>query len=164
MRLVQPLLASGGFQHGHTYAGNPLACAAGLAVLGEMDRLDLIANAAAMGDVLMDGLKGLAKRFPFIADVRGKGLLTGAEMVADPETLRPIDQNKKATQRLLDLAYERGLIIYGRRVKGGVDGDNFMVAPPMIVTSEQVGEIISIISDSLEVLASELDLPVEGRG
>ena len=137
MRLVEPLLASGGFQHGHTYAGNPLACAAGLAVLGEMDRLDLIANAAAMGDVLMDGLKGLAKRFPFIADVRGKGLLTGAEMVADPETLRPIEQGKKATQRLLDLAYERGLIIYGRRVKGGVDGDNFMVAPPMIVTANR---------------------------
>ncbi|RUX03845.1 aspartate aminotransferase family protein, partial [Mesorhizobium sp. M8A.F.Ca.ET.023.01.1.1] len=81
-----------------------------------------------------------------------------------PKTLKPIDQPKKATQRLLDLAYERGLIIYGRRVKGGVDGDNFMVAPPMIVTSEQVGEIISIIGDSLEVLAGELDLPVEGRG
>ena len=88
----------------------------------------------------------------------------GAEMVADPETLRPIDQNKKATQRLLDLAYERGLIIYGRRVKGGVDGDNFMVAPPMIVTREQVGEIVSIIGDSLEVLAAELDLPVAGQG
>ncbi|AGB46718.1 adenosylmethionine-8-amino-7-oxononanoate aminotransferase [Mesorhizobium australicum WSM2073] len=164
MRLVEPLLASGGFQHGHTYAGNPLACAAGLAVLGEMDRLDLIANAAAMGNVLMDGLKELAKRFPFIADVRGKGLLTGAEMVADPDTLKPIEQGKKATQRLLDLAYERGLIIYGRRVKGGVDGDNFMVAPPMIVTGEQVGEIISIIGDSLEALAGEFDLPVEGRG
>ena len=45
----------GGFQHGHTYAGNPLACAAGLAVLGEVDRLGLVDNAAAMGEVLMDG-------------------------------------------------------------------------------------------------------------
>ncbi|TJV37126.1 MAG: aspartate aminotransferase family protein, partial [Mesorhizobium sp.] len=162
MRLVQPLLASGGFQHGHTYAGNPLACAAGLAVLGEMDRLDLIANAAGMGDLLMAELKGLAKRFPFIADVRGKGLLLGAEMVADPDTLRPIAPAKKATQRLLDLAYERGLIVYGRKVKGGVDGDNFMVAPPMIVTKEQVGEIVAIIGDSLQVLAGELDLPIEG--
>ncbi|TJV52357.1 MAG: aspartate aminotransferase family protein, partial [Mesorhizobium sp.] len=62
----------------------------------------------------------------------------------------------------LDLAYERGLIIYGRKVKGGVDGDNFMVAPPMIVTAEQIGEIVAIIGDSLQVLAGELDLPVEG--
>ncbi|TIU25602.1 MAG: aspartate aminotransferase family protein [Mesorhizobium sp.] len=153
---------SGFFQHGHTYAGNPLACAAGLAVLSEMDRLGLIANAADMGDLLMTELKGLAKRFPFIADVRGKGLLLGAEMVADPDTLGPIAPANKATQRLLDLAYERGLIIYGRKVKGGFDGDNFMVAPPMIVTKEQVGEIVAIIGDSLQVLAGELDLPVEG--
>ncbi|RAZ89791.1 aspartate aminotransferase family protein [Mesorhizobium hawassense] len=161
MRLVEPLLAAGGFQHGHTYAGNPLACAAGLAVLGEMDRLDLIANAAAMGDVLIDELKALQKRFSFIADVRGKGLLLGAELLADPETLKPIDPARKATQRLLDHAYARGLIIYGRKVKGGVDGDNFMVAPPMIITREQIGEMISIIGDSLEALANELDLPVE---
>lgn len=160
-RLVEPLLAAGGFQHGHTYAGNPLACAAGLAVLGEMGRLDLIANAAAMGDVLIGELRALQKRFPFIADVRGKGLLLGAEMVADPETLTPIAPGKKATQRLLDLAYERGLIIYGRKVKGGVDGDNFMVAPPMIITREQIGEMIAIIGDSLAALAAELDLPVE---
>ncbi|KRQ02053.1 aminotransferase [Bradyrhizobium manausense] len=162
MRLVEPLLASGGFQHSHTYAGNPLACAAGLAVLDEMHRLDLIANAAVMGDVLIDELKALQKRFPFIVDARGKGLLLGAEMVADPETLRPIDPARNGTQRLLDLAYARGLIIYGRKVKGGVEGDNFMVAPPMIITRGQVGEMIAIIGDSLDALAAELDLPVEG--
>ncbi|MBN9256454.1 MULTISPECIES: aspartate aminotransferase family protein [unclassified Mesorhizobium] len=162
MRLVEPLLASGGFQHGHTYAGNPLACAAGRAVLAEMDRLDLIANAAAMGDVLIDELKALAKRFPFMVDVRGKGLLLGVEMVADPETLRPIDPARNATQRLLNHAYARGLIIYGRKVKGGIDGDNFMVAPPMIITREQIGEMVAIIGDSLEALAAELDLPVQG--
>ncbi|MGY4353405.1 4-aminobutyrate aminotransferase-like enzyme [Bradyrhizobium sp. GM7.3] len=161
MRLVEPLLASGGFQHGHTYAGNPLACTAGLAVLEEMDRLNLIANAAALGDVLIGELKALQKRFPFIVDARGKGLLLGAEMVANPETLRPIEPACNGTQRLLDLAYARGLIIYGRRVKGGVDGDNFMLAPPMIITREQIGQMIAIIGDSLEALAAELDLPVE---
>jgi len=161
-RIVDPVTASGGFQHGHTYAGNPLACAAGLAVLGEMERLQLIPHAAAMGELLIEGLNRQADRFPFIGDVRGKGLLVGIELVADPDSLRPIAPAKEATQRLLDLAYERGLIIYGRKVKGGVDGDNFMVAPPMIVTREQIGEIVAIIGDSLQVLAGELDLPVEG--
>ena len=83
-RIVKPVLDMGGFQHGHTYAGNPLACAAGLAVLGEIDRLGLIENAAAMGEVLMDELRGLAKRFPFIGDVRGKGLLLGARVLRRP--------------------------------------------------------------------------------
>lgn len=161
-RIVDPVVAMGGFQHGHTYAGNPLACAAGLAVLDEMDRLDLIAATASMGDLLMAELRGLAVRFPFIADVRGRGLLLGAEMVGDPETLAPIDPAKKATQRLLDIAYRRGLIIYGRRVKGGSVFDNFMVCPPLIVTRDQIGEIIGILGGCLETLAAELDLPVDG--
>jgi len=161
-RIVGPVVAMGGFQHGHTYAGNPLACAAGLAVLGEMERLDLIANAAAMGALLEGELRGLAQRFPFIADVRGKGLLLGAEMVGDPETLAPIAGDRKATQRLLDIAYRRGLIIYGRRVRGGTVGDNFMVCPPLIVTPADISEIIGILGECLSVLAAELDLPVNG--
>lgn len=158
-RIVGPVVAMGGFQHGHTYAGNPLACAAGLAVLGEMERLKLIDNCAAMGAILMEELRGLASRFPFMADVRGKGLLIGVEMVADPETLAPIDPGKKATQRLLDIAYRRGLIIYGRRVKGGRIGDNFMVCPPLIVTKSDISEIVGILGDCLQALAAELDLP-----
>ncbi len=159
-RVVGPILAMGGFQHGHTYAGNPLACAAGLAVLGEMDRLSLIDNCAAMGALLMVELRELAKRFPFMADVRGKGLLIGVEMVGDPATLAPIDPAKKATQRLLDIAYRRGLIIYGRRVKGGTVGDNFMVCPPLIVTRSDIAEIVGILGDCLALLAAELGLPV----
>jgi len=161
-RVVDPVVAMGGFQHGHTYAGNPLACAAGLAVLGEMDRLGLIANAARMGALLESELRGLAKRFPFMADVRGKGLLLGVEMVGDPETLAPIDPAKKATQRLLDIAYRRGLIVYGRRVRGGRIADNVMVCPPLIVTKDDIAEIIGILGESLEALATELDLPVNG--
>lgn len=161
-RVVDPVVAMGGFQHGHTYAGNPLACAAGLAVLGEMDRLRLIDNAAAMGAVLMEELRGLATRFPFMADIRGKGLLIGVEMVGDPDTLAPIDPAKNAPQRLLDIAYRRGLIIYGRRVRGGAVGDNFMVCPPLIVTRDDIAEIVGILGESLEALAAELDLPVNG--
>jgi adenosylmethionine-8-amino-7-oxononanoate aminotransferase len=161
-RLVRPVLDMGGFQHGHTYAGNPLACAAGLAVLGEIDRLGLNENAAAMGEYLMDGMRGLAKRFPFIGDVRGKGLLTALEFVADPVTMTNLPPEVKVGQRVLDLAYERGLIVYFRRVTGGVQGDCVMVCPPLIVTREQVGEIVSILGDSIAAAAREFDLPVNG--
>lgn len=161
-RLVQPVLDAGGFQHGFTYAGNPLACAAGLAVLDEIDRLDLIANAGHMGDLLKGELERLALRFPFIGDVRGKGLLLAAEFVADRETMAPLPKALNAYQRVVDLAYERGLIIYSRRTRGGVEGDHFLVCPPMIVTAAQIGEIVAILGDTLQALAAELDLPVNG--
>ncbi|MGH6774559.1 aspartate aminotransferase family protein [Brucella tritici] len=159
-RIVQPVLDAGGFLHGFTYAGNPLACAAGKAVLQEIDRLDLVGNAARMGDAQKGELEGLAKRFPFIGDVRGKGLLLAAEFVSDPETMKPLPKELNAHQRMVDLAYERGLIIYSRRTRGGVEGDHFLVCPPMIVSREQVGEITAILGDTLEVLARELKLPV----
>lgn len=160
-RVVQPVIDSGGFQHGHTYAGNPLACAAGLAVLDEMERLGCVGNAATMGELLKQQLEGLAARYPFIAGVRGKGLLLGADMVADPETFAPLPKASNANLRLLDLAYERGLIIYSRRIRGdGVELDNFMLAPPLIITQEQIGEMVGILDDALGALAAELDLPV----
>jgi adenosylmethionine-8-amino-7-oxononanoate aminotransferase len=159
-RIVSPVLAMGGFLHGHTYGANPVACAAGGAVLAETDRLGLIDNAAAMGEVLKAELEGLSARFPFVADVRGKGLLTGAELYADPVAKVPLPRELNANVRLIDLAFERGLIVYSRRVKGGPESDNFMVAPPLIVTREQIGEIMGLLGDTLEALAAELDLPV----
>ncbi len=157
--MVQPVLDAGGFQHGHTYAGNPLACAAGLAVLDEIERQDLIGNAARMGDRLKARLEGLKNRFPFIGDVRGKGLLLAAEMVADPMTMQPLPKEMNAYNRIVDLAYDRGLIIYSRRTRGGFEGDHFLVCPPLIIDEPQVDEIMAILEDSLSVLAAELDLP-----
>ncbi len=90
-----------------------------------------------MGEDLLDGLRELAKRFPFIGDVRGKGLMTAIEFVADPATMALLPPSVNIGQRVLDLAYERGLIVYFRRVNGGVQGDCVMVAPPLIVTRER---------------------------
>ena len=161
-RIVAPIIGMGGFLHGHTYAGNPVACAAGLAVLAETDRLGLIARAEEMGAILWAELVSMAKRFPFVADIRGKGLLLGADIYADPSTKTPLAPEKFANTRLIDLAFERGLIVYSRRVKGGAFGDNFMVCPPLIVTREQIGEIMSILGDCLQLLADEFHLPVDG--
>jgi adenosylmethionine-8-amino-7-oxononanoate aminotransferase len=161
-RIVGPVIEMGGFLHGHTYGGNPVACAAGLAVLQEVDRLHLIDNAAAMGEVLKGELENLSRRFPFVGDVRGKGLLLGADIYADPEAKKPLPREANANVRLIDLAFERGLIVYSRRVRGGPESDNFMVCPPLIVTRAEIGEIMAILSDTLEALASELKLPVNG--
>lgn len=161
-RLVQPVLSMGGFAHGYTYAGNPLACSAGLAVLGEIDRLDLLANATRMGDRLKAGLHALAERYPFIGDVRGKGLLLAAEFVSDKQTMAPLPAGLNAYNRVVELAYERGLIIYSRRTRGGVEGDHFLICPPMIVTEGEVDEILSILDDTLSALAWELRLPTAG--
>jgi len=159
-KIVGPVIAMGGFLHGHTYGGNPVACAAGLAVLSEIDRLGLVENSAAMGELLKRELHGLAQRFPFIGDIRGKGLLLGADIYADPERKLPLPREKNANVRLIDLAFERGLIIYSRRVNGGPESDNFMLCPPLIVTEAEIGEIVAVLRDTLEVFAGEFGLPV----
>lgn len=156
--MVETVLDAGGFAHGHTYAGNPLACSAGLAVLGEIDRLDLMANTRAMGDVLMAGLTELMDRYRFIGDVRGKGLLTAFEMVADRDSMAPLPKDLNAYQRFLEICYERNLITYSRRTRGGLEGDHFLICPPMIVTENQVNEILNILDDSLGVFAKECGL------
>jgi adenosylmethionine-8-amino-7-oxononanoate aminotransferase len=159
-RLVQPVLDMGGFLHGYTYAGNPLACAAGLAVLDEIERLDLVGNAARMGALLHQELVGLQARFPFIGDVRGKGLLLACEFVADRETMAPLPKALNAFQRVVYIAYDKGLIIYSRRTRGGIKGDHFLVCPPLIITPAEIAETIAILGDTLEQLAQELNLPV----
>ncbi|PWG16760.1 aminotransferase family protein [Salibaculum griseiflavum] len=160
-RLVEPVLDAGGFLHGFTYAGNPLACSAGLAVLEELEEQNLIENAARMGDVLMDELRALMDRYPFIGDLRGKGLLTAFEFVADRSTMEPLEPSLNAHDRLVELAYQRGLIIYSRRTRGGTKGDHFLVAPPLIITEGQIGEMMTILRDALDAFAQEVGLPVE---
>jgi adenosylmethionine-8-amino-7-oxononanoate aminotransferase len=159
-RLVDPVLDAGGFLHGFTYAGNPMACAAGLAVLEEMEEQNLIENAAKMGEVLMAELHSLMDRYPFIGDVRGKGLLTAFEFVADRETMEPLPPAMNAYDKLVELAYARGLIIYSRRTRGGTAGDHFLLAPPLIITEAQIAEMMAILRDALDAFAVEEGLPV----
>jgi adenosylmethionine-8-amino-7-oxononanoate aminotransferase len=158
-RIATAVIDDGGFMHGHTYAGNPLACAAGLAVIEEIERLDLLEAARDQGERLKARLQALMQRFPFIGDVRGKGLLLAFELVADRETMAPLPAELNAHLRLIDIAYERGLILYSRRTRGGRIGDHFMVCPPLIVTEAQIDEIMDGITTSLLDFAREAGLP-----
>jgi adenosylmethionine-8-amino-7-oxononanoate aminotransferase len=156
--IVDRVLAGGGFLHGFTYAGNPLACAAGVAVLEEIERQGMMANALAVGALLKAELVALMDRFPFIGDVRGKGLLLAFELVADRQTKAPLAPALRAFDRLTEAAYRRGLIVYPRRSRGGYAGDHIIVAPPMITTPAQVGEIMERLVDALGAFAGECQL------
>ena len=158
-RIVETVLNAGGFAHGFTYAGNPLACAAGLAVIEEIESQGLLGKATSMGELLERRLYGLMERFPFIGDVRGKGLLLAFELVSNRDTMDPLPAALNAHEKLVNLAYERGLIIYSRRTRDGIEGDHILVCPPMIVTVAQIDEIIDKLTASLEDLANSLDLP-----
>ena len=155
-RLVEPVLDAGGFQHGFTYAGNPLACAAGLAVLEELEDQNIIENAAVMGALLKRRLEGLMAHFPFIGDVRGKGLLLAFELVADRGTMQPLARELNAYTRLVEIAYDLGLIIYSRRTRGGLEGDHFLICPPLIITEPQIDELMELLEASLTRLADEI--------
>ncbi len=96
------------------------------------------------------------ERYPFIGDVRGLGLLLAFELVADRTTKEPFPAAFKAFDRLTEAAYRRGLIIYPRRSRGGYSGDHLIVAPPMITTPAQVGEIIEKLTGALDAFAGEI--------
>ncbi|MEP2718621.1 aspartate aminotransferase family protein [Pseudophaeobacter sp.] len=155
-RLVEPILAQGGFAHGFTYAGNPLACAAGLAVVNAIEMKGLCANAAAMGESLLARLNDLMQKHELIGDVRGKGLLTAFEFMADRDSKEPLPAALNVHQRFVDLAYERGLIVYSRRTRNGTKGDHILVCPPLTVNSDHIDEIIEGLDASLQQFSQDI--------
>ncbi len=161
--IADAVVTQGGFAHGFTYAGNPLACTAGLAVINEIEQQGMMDNAAKMGDLLKSRLTDLTNRYPFIGDVRGKGLLLAFELVAERSTMLPLPVELNADSRLVDIAYKNGLIIYSRRSRGGYQGDHFLVCPPMIVTEPQIDEIMDNLVKSLDTFATECKLPVTAQ-
>lgn len=155
-RLVDAVLDSGGFAHGFTYAGNPLACSAGLAVIEEIEKQSMMENSATIGDLLKIGIEDLMQKYEIIGDVRGKGLLLAFELVSDRATMAPLAGELNAYSRLVDIAYDNGLIIYSRRTRDGLAGDHFLVCPPMIATTEHVDEIIEVLDISLRQFCAEI--------
>ncbi len=126
------------FAHGHTFAGNPLACAVGIAVLDEIEEKGLDQKARQLGDYLTARLEGL-KKYGVVREVRGRGLLRGVELVKDPQTLEPFPELGKALKRT---ALENGLILR-------VDPNWFAVAPALIATPSDLDELCDLIEKSL---------------
>ena len=147
--LVDEVSRSGGFMHGHTYAGNPLACATGLAVIGVMDSEQLISNSLEQGAYLRQQLDRLALKYDCIGNVRGVGLLQGVELVQDKASKHPFPASFNAFDKLTALAKDRGLLIYPRRSLNGLEGDHVLITPPLTVTAADIDDIIALLDDSL---------------
>lgn len=154
--MVEAVAAAGGFQHGHTYAANPLSCAIGEAVVREMLERNLMANAEQMGDLLRRRLEELKNRSAILGDVRGKGLLMAIEIVADKDTKAILPAEHQAVYRIVTLGMDRGLLLYSRRTAGGKYGEWLMISPPLIVTAAEIEEIVALLGDTLAAYETEL--------
>lgn len=151
--LVDQVLETGGFMHGHTYAGNPLACATALAVVRATKEQELVANAARQGAYLREGLDKLAEKHACIGQVRGVGLLQGVEFVADRDSKTPYPAEDNIFNEITRLAKARGLLVYPRRTLDGVRGDHVLITPPLTVTREEIDEILRLFDQSLADLS-----------
>ncbi len=147
---------SGAFLHAQTYSHTPAICAAGLATVRYLKAHGLVERAAAMEAAFFrafDSLRG----HPRVGDVRGKGLLAAVELVADRETKEPLPRALRAAERLADRALDRGLIVWpGVGHADGENGDLVMLAPPLTVSEEEIGEIARILGAALDDLTEEL--------
>ncbi len=154
--LVDTVADAGGFMHGFTYAGNPLSCAIGHAVVSETIDKQLMQNAAAMGERLRKHLETIRDSSRIVGDVRGRGLLMAMELVEDKQSKKTYPAEARIIQRFTEIALERGLLLYSRRTANGVFGEWVMVAPPLVVNAEQVDTIAQMIADTVSTLESQL--------
>lgn len=134
---------------GHTYSGNPLSCAVGSAVLEYIAEHRLVERCAAMGEYLRERLTTL-ETHPSVAEIRGRGLLLGVELVADKKSKSPFPARVRFGARVAEEAFRLGLLIYeGSPSIEGYLGDHILLAPPFIVSQEDIEEIIAILNEAL---------------
>ncbi len=128
-----------------TFGGNPVACAAGMAVLDVIENENLMANAYTIGNYLQDGIRALMDRHPLIGDVRGRGLVVGVELVKDRETKEPATEE---TNRMLDLMKDNGVLVGSE----GPHGNVIKIRPPLVFRKEHADILIKALDRSLESL------------
>jgi adenosylmethionine-8-amino-7-oxononanoate aminotransferase len=144
-----PITENPGFVEGHTFEGNPISCAAGLAVLGEIIERDLCGNARAQGARLRQRFEGLARKYPEIGDVRGKGLFQGIELVRDRATKARFPDSIAVGVKVGRRALEHGLLCR-------FDPHWIAFGPPLVVTAEEIDGMVAILDRSLGEVLSEV--------
>jgi len=142
---------SGIFQHGHTYLGHPVACAAGYAVVSAVLERGLLDRVREQGARLYTALSERFGQHPHIGDIRGRGLFRGLELVADRADKSPFPSEAKLAARIKAAAFEAGLICYP--ASGTIDGrlgDHILLAPPFIISEAEIAELTDKLASAID--------------
>jgi len=148
---------SGAFQHGHTYLGHPVACAAALAVQRVIREDALLARVRQMGDLLEQRLIERFGNHHHVGDIRGRGLFRAIEIVADRASKAPFEPTLKVHARIKRAALERGLACYpaGGTIDG-VRGDHVLLAPPYIVSAGEIDMIVDRLGAAVDAVIHDI--------
>ncbi len=159
-RIVETMRqGSGLFQHGHTYLGHAVACAAALAVQQVIQRDHLLTQVRDRGAYLASRLRHELGDHPHVGDIRGRGLFWGLELVQDRANRQWFEPSLKLHARLKSAAMAEGLMIYP--MGGTVDGrcgDHVLLAPPFISSEGEVDQIVARLRRSLDRVVSDIGL------
>jgi adenosylmethionine-8-amino-7-oxononanoate aminotransferase len=142
---------SGFFQHGHTYLGHAIACAAALAVQKTIAEEGLLARVRETGALLEAELRRALGDHPNVGDIRGRGLFLGVEFVADRASRAPFDPSIRLHARIKQSAFEAGLMVYP--MGGTLDGrrgDHLLLAPPYTIGRAHVDEIVGTLVPAID--------------
>ncbi len=142
---------SGLFQHGHTYLGHAVACAAALAVQKVIIRDNLLAQVRDRGTALQGLLQARFGDHPHVGDIRGRGLFWGVELVADRSTKQWFDPARKLHARIKAEAMVEGLMVYPMSgTVDGVRGDHVLLAPPFISSEEALALVVARLGTAID--------------
>ena len=145
------------FSHGHTYEAHPLTLAPAVAAIREYQRLNLVERASRMGEYLGSRLKDLMSRHPSIGMVRGLGLFWAVELVKSRRTKQPFNtkRDKISGKPLLVDAISAEMLRRGVAVQGWLS--HFVIAPPLIISQEEIDEGICALDESLHLADREVE-------
>lgn len=163
-KVMEPILAgSKSVMSGHTLSANPQSCAVSLAVLEYLEKKEIIKEVENKGVYLRNELENLKGQYPFVGDVRGKGLLLGIEFVEDRFTKTPFPRKALVTQRMVSLAKEKGLIVYqaGAGIDG-VNGDSIIISPPLTINVNEMEELVSLLGETFEAFSNQINFKMAG--
>ena len=144
---------SGFFQHGHTYIGHPVACAAALAVQQVLARDKLVERCAQQGARLGVRLSEAFREHPHVGDIRGRGLFQAVELVADRATKQPFEPALKVHAKVKKAAMDAGMLCYpmGGTIDGA-RGDHVLLAPPFIISDDELDLLIGRLTEAVNTV------------